>query len=92
MAALLPIFIYHCHLDSSCVLQPDMAMDLAPGSIFVHRNLGGLVNHKDLNAMSCLEYALVLGVKHVIVSGHYNCGAPAGSRLSPLAAMPWAIS
>ena len=51
-----------------------MAMDLPPGSIFVHRNLGGLVNHKDLNAMSCLEYALVLGVKHVIVSGHYNCG------------------
>ena len=62
-------------LDSGFLLQPDMAMDLPPGSIFVHRNLGGLVNHKDLNAMSCLEYALVLGVKHVIVSGHYNCGA-----------------
>ena len=61
-------------LESSFLLQPDMAMDLPPGSIFVHRNLGGLVNHKDLNAMSCLEYALVLGVKHVIVSGHYNCG------------------
>ena len=50
-------------------------MNLPPGSIFVHRNLGGLVNHKDLNVMSCLEYALVLGVKHVIVCGHYNCGA-----------------
>ena len=41
----------------------------------MHRNLGGLVNHKDLNVMSCLEYALHLGVKHVIVCGHYNCGA-----------------
>ncbi len=50
-------------------------MNLPPGSVFVHRNLGGLVNHKDLNMMSCLEYALVLGVKHVIVCGHYNCGA-----------------
>ena len=40
----------------------------------MHRNLGGLVNHKDLNVMSCLEYALHLGVKHVIVCGHYNCG------------------
>lgn len=55
--------------------QPDLAMDLPPGSIFVHRNLGGLVNHKDLNVMSCLEYALHLGVKHVIICGHYNCGA-----------------
>lgn len=57
------------------MLQPDLAMNLPPGSVFVHRNLGGLVNHKDLNVMSCLEYALVLGVKHVIVCGHYNCGA-----------------
>lgn len=56
-------------------------MNLPPGSVFVHRNLGGLVNHKDLNVMSCLEYALHLGVKHVIVCGHYNCGACKGGLL-----------
>ncbi|CAK0785899.1 hypothetical protein CVIRNUC_009112 [Coccomyxa viridis] len=74
-----PEYFYIGCADSR--VSPDMAMDLPPGSIFVHRNLGGLVNHKDLNAMSCLEYALVLGVKHVIVSGHYNCGACKGGLL-----------
>lgn len=50
-------------------------MGLEPGDVFVHRNVANLVNNIDLNVMSCLNYAVNnLGVKHVIICGHYGCG------------------
>ncbi|MES2825756.1 MAG: carbonate dehydratase [Pseudomonadota bacterium] len=50
-------------------------VDLAPGELFVHRNVANMVIHTDLNCMTVLNYAVeILKVKHVMVTGHYGCG------------------
>jgi carbonic anhydrase len=56
-------------------LPPDQVVGRLPGEIFVHRNVGNVVVHTDLNCLSVLQYGIeVLKVKHVIVCGHYGCG------------------
>jgi carbonic anhydrase len=56
-------------------LPPNEIIGRAPGEVFVHRNVGNLVEHTDVNCLSVLQYAVdVLQVKHVIVCGHYGCG------------------
>ncbi|OIQ66623.1 carbonic anhydrase 2 [mine drainage metagenome] len=49
-------------------------IDLAPGEVFVHRNVANVLPQSDLNALSTLQFAVdILRVEHVLVVGHYGC-------------------
>lgn len=50
-------------------------MGLAPGEVFVHRNIANVVVHTDLNCLSTIQFAVdQLRIRHILVVGHYGCG------------------
>jgi carbonic anhydrase len=56
-------------------VSPEQITDMAPGGMFLHRNIANLVHADDLNLLSVLQYAVeVLEVPHIVLCGHHGCG------------------
>ena len=50
-------------------------LGLAPGDVFVHRNVANVVYPSDLNCFSCVQFGVEhLKIEHLIICGHYECG------------------
>ncbi|GAA6018640.1 hypothetical protein JCM10207_008990 [Rhodosporidiobolus poonsookiae] len=56
-------------------VSAELSTGVAPGSIFVHRNIAQCFHKGDLSASAALAYAVhVLKVDAIIVCGHTGCG------------------
>lgn len=63
-------------------MVPSLITSTDPGDLFVVRNIGNLVppysgeTDQPMSVGAAVEYAVeILGVKHILVCGHSNCGA-----------------
>jgi carbonic anhydrase len=63
-------------------INPNLLTQTEPGELFILRNAGNIVPPHGAAAGGeggTIEYAVaVLGLRHIIVCGHWNCGAMAG--------------
>ena len=74
-------------------IDPNLITQTEPGDLFVIRNAGNIVppHTKESDGVAAsIEFAVVaLGVKHIVVCGHSNCGAMKGALNSKgLTALP----
>ncbi|KAJ6020953.1 carbonic anhydrase [Penicillium herquei] len=54
--------------------QETTILDLLPDEMMVHRNIGNMLIEGDLSSETAIKYAVtVLGVRHIVVCGHYGC-------------------
>ncbi|NBW39596.1 carbonic anhydrase [bacterium] len=63
-------------------VSPELFLQHKPGEVFTIRNAGNIVpccSNANLGDIGTIEFAVsVLGVKHIIVCGHSDCGAVKG--------------
>lgn len=64
-------------------IDPNLITQTVPGELFICRNAGNIVPPHERNAggtTASIEFAVTaLGVKHIVVCGHTDCGAIKGA-------------
>jgi len=69
---------------SDARVDPARLMGLDYGKLFIHRNVGNVVSSSDLNILTVIDFAInTLKIPHIVVCGHYDCGAVRGSIARP---------
>ena len=89
-----PEYLWIGCIDSR--MPAEQMTGMKPGDMLVYRNIANQVNPADKSCMAAIQFAVdVLKVKHIIVTGHTNCGgvttalkggasAPLGDWLTPI--------
>ena len=64
-------------------IDPNLVTGSHPGDLFICRNAGNIIpphNNETGGMTASIEYAVaVLGVRHIIICGHTDCGAIKGA-------------